>query len=399
MMCHTLGPSSSSSSSSSTQTMRRGTVLVTGSTDGIGLTTAKHLVLNGYNVLVHGKEEKKIQSTVQTIKSFCDHQQRSRRRRNNNNNYNSRRQQQQQQPSTTTDSDDRMMGLIIPLPATDISTVEGCVRLTDNVKTALQQNHGLSLTVVLNNAGVYCDRYQRTEDGLEMTFAVNVLAPFVITSHLLSELMSSYPQDNQDTKKKKTIKKKSRIIIASSISQSRTVRDWSKVAGEQYNNDDNFNNNNKYYPSYSAHGSYGESKLLDAMLTMEMSSRLRDHPHQNTTTTCNCLDPGTVNTKMLLAGWGPIGIDVEDALDEFWLCGGDGGGGVVGNINDDDDKNTIDIDVTGQYFISRIPRRGATSAYDRHERDTLWHLLTRLAPEAAKEWDRALSTSISSTGS
>ena len=30
--------------------------------------------------------------------------------------------------------------------------------------------------------------------------------------------------------------------------------------------------------------------------------------------TCNSLDLGTVNTKMLLAGWGPCGIDVEDAL-------------------------------------------------------------------------------------
>jgi hypothetical protein len=116
------------------------------------------------------------------------------------------------------------------------------------------------------------------------------------------------------------------------------------------------------------------------MLTMEMASRLEGLGADRVT--CNCLDPGTVNTKMLLAGWGPIGIDAGDALDEAWLCGGYADG-----KNGDD----ADLTCTGQYFVSRVPRRAAASAYDRGERERLWGLLTTLSPEAAKEWDLAVA--------
>jgi NAD(P)-dependent dehydrogenase (short-subunit alcohol dehydrogenase family) len=386
------------------QSTSKGTVLVTGSTDGIGLTTAKYLASNGFNVLVHGKDEIKIRSAIQTITTFCAKQQRDRSNRH------IKKQQQRSTLSSSSSMDvlndcaGTAAGSVVPLPARDISTIEGCVRLTDDVKATIQ-NHGLSLTVLLHNAGVYCPDYQPTRDGLEMTFAVNVLAPFVITSYLLSSLLQQPPSEcDTQGKKRMTGTKNSRIIIVSSISQSRTVRDWSNVAGEQYNT--NTKNSNTQY-SYSAHGSYSESKLLDAMLTMEMSSQLQQQEQliareedpttsttiaANTTTVvvCNCLDPGTVNTKMLLAGWGRIGIDVEDALDEVWLCGGSGGGNIQ-HSSSDNDTIDIDIDRTGQYFVSRLPRRAATSAYDRMERDRLWQVLTRLAPEAAKEWDMALS--------
>ena len=50
------------------------------------------------------------------------------------------------------------------------------------------------------------------------------------------------------------------------------------------------------------------------MLAMEFAPRLEHNEFGTDWITCNCLDPGTVNTKMLLAGWGPCGIDVEQAL-------------------------------------------------------------------------------------
>lgn len=54
----------------------------------------------------------------------------------------------------------------------------------------------------------------------------------------------------------------------------------------------------------------------------------------------NCLDPGTVNTKMLLAYWGPIGIDVGDANGELFL------------ITDPSVAKT-----TGKYFVSQRESR------------------------------------------
>jgi NAD(P)-dependent dehydrogenase (short-subunit alcohol dehydrogenase family) len=233
----------------------RPTALVTGSTDGIGVTTAKHLLNKGYNVVVHGRDPKRIEQACETIRSFAQ------------------------------DSD----GCIFSVLA-DIETVSGSEKLAKEVQTLCDEND-LHLTVLMNNAGVYAEKLKITADGTEETFAVNVVAPFVITSYLLPTLL----------------KQPSRIVIASSISQCSSIRYWDDV-------------NYKERP-FSAHGSYSESKLFDAMLSMEFAQRLQDAGFGTDRITCNCLDPGTVNTKMLLAGWGPCGIDVEDALGGY-RCGG-----------------------------------------------------------------------------
>eukprot|EP00960_Hanusia_phi_P051312 760719-Hanusia_phi.AAC.4 len=68
---------------------------------------------------------------------------------------------------------------------------------------------------------------------------------------------------------------------------------------------------------FSSHGSYSLSKLCNAMHAIELAERMKKrHPH----ITVNTLDPGTVNTKMLLAGWGMCGIDVERANNQFNLA-------------------------------------------------------------------------------
>mmetsp|Transcript_8565 Transcript_8565/g.16885 ORF Transcript_8565/g.16885 Transcript_8565/m.16885 type:complete len:213 (+) Transcript_8565:510-1148(+) len=204
----------------------------------------------------------------------------------------------------------------------------------------------------MNNAGVYSNDLVRTQDGLELTFAVNVLAPFVLTSMMLSTLLANGRNRSRS----------SRIVIASSVSQS-----WKLP--EDYWDDPQY-----LKRSYSAHGAYSESKLLDAMLTIEMAHRLNDVAGIDTSiVTCNCLDPGTVNTKMLLDGWGPIGIQVGNALDESWCC-----------------ISTELEDVTGQYFVGRSSCRASGCAYDPLHREKLWQTLSALAPRAAAEWDRAV---------
>lgn len=285
------------------------TVLVTGSTDGIGVTTAKNMALAGYTVLLHGRNAERIQRAETTVRSFVRDR-----------------------------SSDPDGCRIFSLPPADISTVEGATKLAKDVEALCDEN-ALDLTVLMNNAGVYEEQLSLTPAGLEVTFAVNVLAPFVITSHLLPRLL----------------KQKSRIVTASSISQCSNIRDWDDLHYSKR--------------SYSAHTSYSESKLLDAMLTVEMADRFQQAGIETDRITCNCLDPGTVNTKMLLAGWGPCGIDVEDALDQTWLC------------------TTEEVDnVTGGYFNYKTERKASSSAYDIKERDLLWSVLSSLAPEAATKW-------------
>lgn len=148
-----------------------------------------------------------------------------------------------------------------------------------------------------------------------------------------------------------------RIIIASSMSQCNKIKNCDIVSS--------YNNMEK---QYNGHISYSESKLLDAMLTIEFANRLSNYHTNNII--CHCLDPGTVNTKMLYAGWGPCGIHVNDALDETWLC-------------------TTDsvIDVTGKYYINRKEYKASVSAYDTHERMKLWSILSELVPDAASIWN------------
>ena len=234
----------------------------------------------------------------------------------------------------------------------DLATVQGSRQLAAEVVQLCESQPDLRLTVIMNNAGVYSERRVITADGLEQTFAVNVVAPFVVTSLLLPTLLKQQQKQEQHQSQSQG----SRIVIASSISQSRSIQDWDDWPYYRHR-------------SFSAHGAYADSKLGDAMLTMEMADRFTSAGIGTDCITCNCLDPGTVNTKMLLAGWGPCGIDVSDAGDETWLCS----------------SNKVNAE-TGRYFVNRSDLRASSTAYDSTERAKLWSILTEIAPDAAAMW-------------
>ena len=67
---------------------------------------------------------------------------------------------------------------------------------------------------------------------------------------------------------------------------------------------------------WSANEPYGLSKLLVVMFTRG----LRLHKVANEYTTMINMDPGTVNTKLLLDGWGPCGIKPENSLETYHLA-------------------------------------------------------------------------------
>ena len=327
------------------------TVLITGSTDGIGVTTARN-ILYKHNVLIHGRDEDRIRIAADSL------------RNNNNNNNNSsnniRSMKKGSVTSTATTTTTTEKNLVVPLPAADLSTIKGCYDLAREVKECCNSStgDGMNLKILVNNAGIYSNRLIRTPDGLESTFAVNVLAPFILSSMLLSTLLANGSNDKNSSNNNNN-NNRSRIVIASSVSQS-----WKLP--KDYWDDPQY-----VQRLYSAHGAYSESKLLVAMLTMEMAHRL---DKLTSIVTCNCLDPGTVNTKMLIDGWGPIGIGVNDALDESWCC-----------------QSSELEGISGQYFVSRTSRKASSDAYDTIQRDKLWRTLSELAPKAAAEWDRAVS--------
>lgn len=287
--------------------------LVTGSTDGIGVTTAKNLAVKGYDVVIHGRDAGRIDRAKKLVKAFVE----------------------QHAPTSK--------ARVLALPPIDISSVEGATKLASET-SKLCEDEGLQLSVLMNNAGVYAEDHILTKDGLELTLATNVVATFVVTSLLLPLLLKN---DG------------SRIVIASSISQCQSIRDWDDLSYAKRR--------------FSSHAAYSESKLLDAMLTMELADRLGEAGFGTDRITCNCLDPGTVNTKMLLAGWGPCGINVNDALDQTWLC-----------------SSEEVAESSGRYYVYQCDRPASRDAYDKGERSKMWSLLTATAPQAASIWDTKL---------
>src|SRR5438045_3635434 len=132
------------------------TVLVTGSTDGIGLATAKKLFVSGHRVVVHGRDESKAKQALGQILTFGG-----------------------QSEKTKTDQ-------IIPVWG-DLSDLDQVVQLSEQIKNVAPE-----LDVLVNNAGVFMPKRVLTKQGFEMTFCVNHLAVHLLTKHLL-DLLKSRP--------------------------------------------------------------------------------------------------------------------------------------------------------------------------------------------------------------
>ena len=175
-----------------------------------------------------------------------------------------------------------------------------------------------ALDVLINNAGVFDPEPRHSVQGYDSTMAVNVLAPFVLTRKLLPALVHG---------------NEARIITTSSISQSWQLPDLDSLFARKLSGKDSYDNKPL---SYSAHSSYSHSKLGDLMITAQLARLLSSYEDSSIqkdlddtkrkllnnmhSIQCLTMDPGTVNTKMLLAGWGPCGINVKSANNTYKLA-------------------------------------------------------------------------------
>jgi NAD(P)-dependent dehydrogenase (short-subunit alcohol dehydrogenase family) len=198
------------------------TILVTGSTDGIGKATALALARLGHRVLVHGRDQGKGRAVLEEVRK------------------------------AGSPGPDLFTG--------DLSTVAGVRGLAADVGDRYDR-----LDVLINNAGVYRGRRVLTKDGLETTFAVNLLAPFLLSHLLLPLLTAAAP---------------ARIVnVASSAHFDAERMDWDNLQGEK---------------RYRGWDIYAQSKLGVVLMTAAFAGRL--DPGQ---VTVNCLHPGVICTKLL----------------------------------------------------------------------------------------------------
>ena len=140
--------------------------------------------------------------------------------------------------------------------AADMSAQAGVRRLAAQVLDTYPR-----LDVLVNNAGGFWAHRHLTADGLERTFALNHLAPFLLTSLLLDRLTASAP---------------ARIVTVSSGAHAGGRIDFDDLQGER---------------DYSGQRAYSQSKLANVMFTYELARRL-----EGSGVTATVLHPGVVNT-------------------------------------------------------------------------------------------------------
>jgi len=188
------------------------------------------------------------------------------------------------------------------------------------------------LDVLVNNVGGFWAHRHVTADGLEHTFAVNHLAPFLLTNLLLERLEASAP---------------ARVVTVSSGAQSMGRIDFDDLQGAR---------------NYSGQRAYNQSKLANVMFTYELARRL-----EGTGVTANVLHPGVTRTD----------FGAEDQAWYFskmsWLARRfmkSPAGGAETPIHL---ASSPELEgVSGRYFANRTAKDSNKLSYDVEEAARLW---------------------------
>ena len=236
-------------------------ILVTGASSGIGRVTALELGRQGHTLIIHGRNEQKTREVLDEI------------------------------IAATGNEDVRML-------TADLSLMAEVKAFAD--KVAQMYDH---LDVLINNAGgQFGETRQATSEGHERTFAINALAPFLLTRLLMPLLEKS---------------KSERVVTVSSASyQQGGEVDWNDIEFEK---------------KYSLTRSYGQSKRYVWWLMRQFAVELEKRGVKNVT--INTCEPGSAKTnlaresqkelwfRILLVLWKPMMWSVEKAAaTSIWLA-------------------------------------------------------------------------------
>jgi len=208
------------------------TILITGSTDGIGLETARMLVSLGHHILLHGRNPAKLDEAERTLCEQAD-------------------------------------GGRVESYLSDLSRMDDVEALAK----AVAERH-TQLDVLINNAGIFLTPKPVTQDGLDVRFAVNTIAPYLLTQRLMP-LLGAF----------------GRVINLSSAAQSPV--DPEALTGLIRLPDD--------------YDAYAQSKLAITMWSRHMALALKEHGPA-----IIAVNPGSLlGTKMVKEGFNVAGKDIR----------------------------------------------------------------------------------------
>ncbi|NVO84617.1 SDR family NAD(P)-dependent oxidoreductase [Hymenobacter terrestris] len=214
-------------SSDSLRPLAGQTALVTGATSGIGLVTARELARQGARVVLVGRDTEKAARAQEAI-------------------------QQAAGPDAA-----------VHVKCFDLSLLRNVRALAEQMKQEFSQ-----LDILVNNAGIMPGRFTLTDEGHELSWATNHLAPYALTNLLLPLLDAA---------------ERARVVTVSSVAH------WvGEIEPEQ-----EVRNSPEKYSWLTA---YADSKLANILFTKELANRL-----DLTNITANCLHPGMVDTALMRA--------------------------------------------------------------------------------------------------
>jgi NAD(P)-dependent dehydrogenase (short-subunit alcohol dehydrogenase family) len=273
--------------------------LITGATAGIGLETAKGIANKNIHVVLVGRSKGKCEQAIQYIKA--------------------------------TNAGASLNYLIC-----DLSSQKSVRQLAKDFLETYNR-----LNILINNAGAVFSELQYSEDEIEMQFAVNHLAPFLLTNLLLDILKESAP---------------ARIVNVSSHSHYR-----GKI------NFDDLYHTEKYW----AMTVYEQSKLANVLFTYELDRMLED-----TGVTVNALHPGVVDTTIGNTNSKGVVSFAWRVIRLFGMSAADGAKTSIYLATSEEVATT-----SGKYFNKCKPKKSSRASFDKEAALKLWQIsetLTKL---------------------
>lgn len=279
----------------STHRMAGRTVLITGASSGIGKATALALATMGAHVAITGRDTARTEAAATEIRAAGGGQ--------------------------------------VDAFVADLSAQAEVRRLAAEVRRSVAR-----IDVLINNVGGFWNTRHITADGLERTFAVNHLAPFLLTDLLLDRLRDGAV---------------ARVVTVSSGAHSMGRIDVDDLQGER---------------AYSGARAYNQSKLANLLFTYELARRL-----SGTTVTANALHPGVVNTGFGTEDPATLQRVVVPFIRYLMKSPGRGAATSIHLATATELEK-----VSGQYFVHSAPKRSSEASYDRNIAARLWQLSTEL---------------------
>lgn len=267
------------------------TYFITGATDGIGKATALALAQRGARVILHGRDPGKLEDTIGQLRAASGNES------------------------------------LHPVLADFASLAEVAV-LGERVRTEFP-----GVTVLINNAGLLTDHWQLSADGLELTFAVNYLAPFLLTLNLLDTIRANAP---------------GRVVNVASTALGGGMIDFGNLKLER---------------AFDGWQAYANTKLMNVLFSHHLAGQLTGSGVVSNALCPGLIDTNFFHTSTIFAGGGyerlkpGMRSPEEGALMPLYLATDPAAG-----------------DISGEFFVrkGRDGRRAVPLDWDRAAAAALW---------------------------